>query len=475
MNRNSRQPAVAGTFYPDDAEALKHQLKLFFDAQANAETKRNVAAIVVPHAGYIFSGDVASAAFALLSVDSQWDNIFVVGSSHHHLFEGAALPAFESFGTPFGELIVNQRVVKEVVESSPDIMGVNSEWHLAEHTIEVQLPFIQYRFGNSIPIVPVLLGCHDAQTCEHIAEALKPWFNPNNLFVFSTDLSHYPNYEDANLVDALTIDAILSGKPDTLLQQIKANAALKKNNLRTSLCGWTSILTLLYLVNQYDSYSFAKVKYQNSGDAIIGDHSRVVGYGAIRVDRKTENAKPMLLTDNDQSELLKWAHVCLYDVVNQFVSDVPELLLQNEMRNQSGLFVSLYNNGKLRGCIGRFVEGQPLWRLVKEMTSASATSDLRFSPVTADEVGSIAIELSVLTPFHKIQSIDEVELGRHGIYIKKEGRSGTFLPQVALKTGWSVVEFLEHCAHDKAGLARNEWRTAEIYTYEAVVFGDKIH
>jgi len=475
MNTNFRQPAVAGTFYPDDAEELRQQLQYFYDAQTTSEALSDVAALVVPHAGYVYSGSVAAAAFASLPIDNHWDNIFVIGSSHHHFFEGAALPAFESFGTPLGEIIVNQSVVEAMVESSPDIMCVNNEWHLAEHTIEVQLPFIQHRFGSSMPIVPVLLGCQDAQSCMHIAEVLKPWFNAKNLFVFSTDLSHYPNYEDATAVDSLTIDAILTGNPEALLQQLKANGAMEINNLRTSLCGWTSILTLLYLVNQSDNYALTKLKYSNSGDALMGDHRRVVGYSALRVDRKSDGAKTMALSDSDQSILLKWAHVCLYDAVSQSVSDVPEALVQNEMCNQSGVFISLYKNGKLRGCIGRFVEGQPLWRLVKEMTFASATTDPRFSPVTPDEVDQIAIEISVLTPFRKIQSVDEIELGRHGIYIKKGGRSGTFLPQVASKTGWSVTELLEHCAHDKAGLARDEWQSADIYIYEAIVFGDKIN
>jgi AmmeMemoRadiSam system protein B/AmmeMemoRadiSam system protein A len=474
MNTNFRQPAVAGTFYPDDAEELRQQLQYFYDTQTTSQALSDVAAIVVPHAGYVYSGSVAAEAFASLPIDNHWDNIFVIGSSHHHFFEGAALPAFESFGTPLGEIIVNQSVVGEMVESSPDIMCVNNKWHLAEHTLEVQLPFIQYRFGSSMPIVPVLLGCQDAESCQRIAQALKPWFNAKNLFVFSTDLSHYPNYEDAAVVDSLTIDAILTGKPEALLQQIKANDARRINNLRTSLCGWTSILTLLYLVNQSNSYVLTKLKYCNSGDALMGDHHRVVGYSALRVDRKSDGAKTMALSDIDQTTLLKWAHVCLYDVVNQFVSERPNELVQNEMCNQSGVFISLYNNGKLRGCIGRFVEGQPLWRLVKEMTYASATTDPRFSPVTADEVDQITIEISVLTPFQKILSINEIELGRHGIYIKKDGRSGTFLPQVASKTGWSVIELLEHCAHDKAGLARDEWQSAEIYTYEAVVFGDHV-
>ena len=142
------------------------------------------------------------------------------------------------------------------------------------------------------------------------------------------------------------------------------------------------------------------------------------------------------------------------------------------LQKKAGAFVTLHTSGKLRGCIGRFDVDEPLYKIVQEMAIASATRDYRFAPVTAAELSEINIEISVLTPLRKIQSIDEIVLGKHGIYIKKGMQSGTFLPQVATDTKWSLEEFLGHCARDKAGIGWDGWKDAEIFIYEAIVFSE---
>ena len=138
----------------------------------------------------------------------------------------------------------------------------------------------------------------------------------------------------------------------------------------------------------------------------------------------------------------------------------------------AGAFVTLKEHGSLRGCIGRFSSNLPLWRLISELSVSSATEDNRFEPVAASELNKLQIEISVLSPMKKISSPNEIILGKHGIYIKKGYYSGTFLPQVATETGWDVEEFLGHCARDKAGIGWDGWKTAELYTYEAFVFGE---
>ena len=137
-----------------------------------------------------------------------------------------------------------------------------------------------------------------------------------------------------------------------------------------------------------------------------------------------------------------------------------------------GAFVTLYKHSSLRGCIGSFETTAPLYSVVRDMAVASATQDFRFTPVHSSEVRDLRIEISVLTPKRRIASIDEFHLGKHGIYIKKGNRSGTFLPQVAKETGWTKEEFFGHCARDKAGIGWDDWREAELYVYEALVFGE---
>ena len=144
--------------------------------------------------------------------------------------------------------------------------------------------------------------------------------------------------------------------------------------------------------------------------------------------------------------------------------------LTKTLESKCGAFVSLHKQGRLRGCIGHFGENVPLHEIVAEMARAAAFEDPRFIPVTKDELNDIDIEISVLTPMRRIQSLDEFELHRHGIYIRKGYRSGTFLPQVADEVNWTKEEFVGHCAQDKAGIGWDGWKDAELYVYEAIVF-----
>ncbi|TFH26097.1 MAG: AmmeMemoRadiSam system protein A [Bacteroidia bacterium] len=155
------------------------------------------------------------------------------------------------------------------------------------------------------------------------------------------------------------------------------------------------------------------------------------------------------------------------------LAEVSNSGLTGSLRQPAGAFVSLYMGGKLRGCIGNFTPDKPLYMVVQEMTLAAALNDGRFAPVEASELKYISIEVSVLTPLQKIGSIDEFQLGKHGIYMSKGGKSGTFLPQVAQSTGWSAEEFLGHCARDKAGIGYEDWKEADLFVYEAIVFGEE--
>ncbi len=143
------------------------------------------------------------------------------------------------------------------------------------------------------------------------------------------------------------------------------------------------------------------------------------------------------------------------------------------LHQNAGAFVTLHLKGKLRGCIGRFQPDAPLYTVVQDMAIAAATKDHRFSPVKPGDLEKIDIEISVLTPLKRITSVDEIELGRHGIYIKQGYNTGTFLPQVAESTGWNIEEFLGHCARDKARIGWDGWKSADLYTYEAIIFDEK--
>ena len=216
------------------------------------------------------------------------------------------------------------------------------------------------------------------------------------------------------------------------------------------------------------------ILYKNSGDSQYGEKDRVVGYFALSVS--WQKPKPAILTDSDKKELLHIARSTIQTYLQENL--VPQTDIEStptQLRDKAGAFVTLKKHGELRGCIGHFEADYPLYRIVQKMAVASATQDYRFDAVSISELRLLDIEISVLTPLQKIENTNSIKLGIDGIYIKKGGHSGTFLPQVATETGWNLEEFLGHCARDKAGIGWDGWKDkdAEIFIYQAIVFGEK--
>lgn len=473
----TREAAVAGQFYPGSPSELKKELQNLFAKKVSYKPEENVLAVIAPHAGYIYSGSVAAESFEQIDRDRQFDNIFLIGSSHRLAFEGASIYTLGNYKTPLGEVPVNLELARDLCRKN-SVFTTRTDAQINEHCLEVQLPFLQYWLNKPFRIIPVVLGTQNVGTCQKIAKALRPYFNQSNLFVISTDFSHYPIYSDAQIADHKTAEAILTNKPDQLVKTIQLNEKSDIDGLATSLCGWTSVMTLLYITEEMPGITYRLIDYKNSGDASVGDKSRVVGYCAIGVylsgnsSGQTEKSS-YSISDADRNTLLKLAR----ETIRSYVSSgkVPVIdaeKLSPVLKTPAGAFVSLYKNKELRGCIGRFDPDLPLYKVVQDMAVASSTRDTRFNPVEPDELGTLKIEISVLTPLKKINSPDEIILGKHGIYMKKGYNSGTFLPQVAKSTGWTKEEFLGHCSRDKAAMGWDGWKTADLYTYEAIVFGE---
>jgi AmmeMemoRadiSam system protein B/AmmeMemoRadiSam system protein A len=469
-----RRTAAAGRFYPADPSELKSTLASLF-ADAVAGKHQNVVAVICPHAGYVFSGTVAASGFNQADPAKKYDNVFVIASSHHISFPGASIYNKGDYMTPLGRVRVNSVLAGKLIAENPEFT-FNPEADLHEHSLEVQVPFLQYHLKKEFMLVPVVLGTQSPETCRKIAQALKPYFNGNNLFVISTDFSHYPSDADARMIDQSTCDAIVSNSPDLLLKTIDETRNKHIPNLATGLCGWTSVLTLLYMTTGEAGISIKPVQYLNSGASKYGDKSQVVGYWSLAVTRGTPAETPVSgfnFTDDEKIALLKIAR----NTMEKYVRDrrIPEVDAKRFSENlnmHAGAFVTIRKRGELRGCIGRFTADIPLYQVVQQMAVAASTEDTRFEPVTVAETGMLEVEISVLSPMKRIHSPDEIILGKTGIYIKKGFRSGTFLPQVAEETGWTREEFLGHCARDKAGIGWDGWKDAELYVYEACVFSE---
>ena len=502
--QTNREPVVrpatqANRFYTGDARELSEEVDSLLALHRGETVYRDVAALIVPHAGYYFSGNVAAAAYMAVPRDKQYKRIFLLGPSHHEWLDGASVNTeADYYATPLGQVKVD-RETAVALTAADSVFRYEPRAHDREHCLEVQLPFLQRRFGNGKstqtngdfkspqtdsvpPIVPIIISTNDFQKLKRIAEALKPYLTEENLFIVSSDFSHYPKYEDACKVDALTGKAVESGDVEQFIAALEENARRGVPGLATSACGELAIATLLMMIDS--TYEVKHLMYQNSGDAEESDHSRVVGYHAFAVVRKS--SQDFSLSDEEKRMLKEIAMTSIKDSLRneelrmkdeEFAtahsaaqSDSSFFILHSSLKQKCGAFVSLHKHGRLRGCIGHFGEDVPLHEIVAEMARAAAFEDPRFMPVTADELADIDIEISVLTPMRRIQSLDEFELHRHGIYIRKGYRSGTYLPQVADEVNWTKEEFVSHCAQDKAGIGWDGWKDAELYVYEAIVF-----
>ncbi len=474
--KGDRKPSAAGHFYPGSQAELSRTLAGLFSAATPCKS-RHVLAVVAPHAGFVYSGIVAASSYNQLDPGKEYDNVFVIGSSHYVAFDGASVYDRGDYVTPLGKVPVNKEIAAKLMAPGR-LFSFHAEADSNEHCIEVQVPFLQYHLKKGFRLVPIVIATQSEATCRSVAEALKPFVNERNLFVFSTDFSHYPSWADAKVTDKATCDAIVAGSPGKLVKFLDSYKTSRIPNLATNLCGWTSILTMLYMFRDDPAIKITPVKYMNSGDSENGDKQQVVGYWSLVVTgpEPQETGSAVLhdpagaghgtgtfdFSPSDKILMLKIARKTIIKYVGERRVYEPDFPIPDGLKIHAGVFVTLKKHGELRGCIGRFTADLPLYRLISEMAIASATEDSRFDTVKLKELGSLEIEISVLSPLKKIQSPGEIVPGRHGIYIKKGNRSGTFLPQVAMETGWNREEFLGHCARDKAGIGWDGWKDAEI-------------
>ncbi len=371
-----------------------------------------------------------------------------------------------------GAVAVDTDIANQLIRDCR-LFEYHAEAHAKEHSIEVQLPFLQHRLKHEFTIVPIVMGTQSPVTCRKIAEALKPYFNERNLFIISSDFSHYPDYNGALRADRATGDAIKSNSAENFVKAVRENESGQIPGLSTSACGQGAILTLMYLSSETPGMKVCHLRYMNSGDTDYGDKHRVVGYHSFAFLRKNGTAS-FSLSSEEKAYLLRLAKDAIARrLQNESLSVADISGLPEHLKAPCGAFVSLHKKGRLRGCIGQILATGPLYQVVQKMAVAAAFQDFRFTAVEAGEMEDIDLEISVLSPLKRIDSIDEFEMGKQGIYMIKGGRSGTFLPQVAATTGWSKEEFLGYCARDKAGIGWDGWKDAELYTYEALVFSEE--
>ncbi len=478
---NSREPIVAGQFYPAEAEELKATIKEYFDKISDFKKQEaEILGIISPHAGYIFSGQVAAYSYKYLSqYKIESPIVILIGQSHHFRLKKPVLWSKGSFFTPLGEVKVEEEFVKLLLKNS-QFFEENEQPHIPEHSLEVQLPFLQYIYGNNFTIIPILVSSFDYDFVYKIAEGLVNSIRSystkrKTIIVCSTDMSHYPSYEDAIKIDKKAIEIVKSYEPKKYFEELRKLEKSNVKNLYCVFCGETAVGITIAATKLLGGDKIEVLKYANSGDTLMyGDKSRVVGYLALaflKTQKETkmkEEQTEFKISETNQKILLELARNAIKEYIT--TGKIIEYKTEDkELQKPSAVFVTLTKRGQLRGCIGTTFPQYPLYQAVINMAIAAATEDPRFPPVTLDELNDIKIEISILSPLKRVFSYKEIKENIHGVVVKSQGRVGLFLPQV-----WEQLpkkeQFLSELCWGKAGLPPNAWQDPKTELYVFTVF-----
>ena len=500
------RPAIlSGTWYPGKATQLSRNVREYIStADPTIRPAGRPILAVVPHAGYTYSGPTAGRLYGLLT-GLTYDRIFILAPSHRARISRVALSGASAFAVPGGQVPVDHEVTQRLTTHSS--YEVDDDAHAAEHAVEIQLPFLQEIFGGALRIVPMLVPSQTDIWLHEAAQALKPWCDGNSLFVISTDFTHYgagygylpfsgPTAEKLAKLDQGAIDCILARDPSGLL------AYGAKTSI--TMCGIQAAALALSAPLPHEGDAIL-VDYSRSGDR-DGDYSLSVSYASLLLASPEQSLREAADQSKDQSESSERSSAeettprnensdrltgsekqCLLHLARRSIEAAvlgkPLLdaetwaadaghVISPRLQEKSGAFVTLKRGEQLRGCIG-FIEGfKPLVEVIVENSVSAATRDTRFSPLQAEELAQLHLEISVLTPLRRVTEPSDIVLGEDGIVLQKGTAKAVFLPQVAVEQGWDLFTTLSHLSR-KAGLGPEGWREGVQWeVFQAEVFGE---
>ncbi len=403
-----KQPSVAGKFYTNNKNELISQLN-HFKSNCLEDYEYQSRAVIVPHAGYFYSGQLAYEGISYISKKAK--NIFIFAPTHYVGFDGIALSNFDKWLTPLGEIDINQEISKELQEKFD--AQFFDEAFVSEHSAEVQIPFIQTLLNNAIKIVPILIG---RENCEKISEIIEYfWQNPDNAFVFSSDLSHFLNIKEAQKIDNLTAEMIETKD----IEQFSSSQA----------CGAVGICAIVRFA-QKKKFSLVRIGLTNSGE-VTGDTSSVVGYGSWMLYEGEKNS----FIKEFFSPLIK--DICAKSILARLRKEKEVRIKYPKVLDEKGAcFVTLEKDDNLRGCIGSIIAHKPLIEDLISNAQNAAFSDPRFNPLKEDEFDNLSIAVSLLSTPEKMFFKNENDLLSQikpfvdGIIIKDGYHQAVYLPSV---------------------------------------------
>ncbi len=504
-SKRVKRPGFAGSWYPGDPKELAGQVDHMLGKAAAPIGKQQPWALIVPHAGYRYSGQVAAAGYKTIGRD-YFQRVVILAPSHRWPLTGAAVTDVDYFQTPLGNIPVDQQACRGLLANG--LVKLEPKAFGPEHSLEMQLPFLQRRLKN-FTLVPLLFGHLAKEQYHSLARALLPLMNDPKiptLLVASSDFTHYgPDYRyvpfDSDVPARLRQRARQAFDPISRLDLQGFLKHLQKTG--DTICGRVPVGVLIETLKQSGlSTEVTELAYDTSGN-ITGDYKNSVTYLAVGLYQQQPAGKPALesasqpaskpasrpakqineheLNLQEKKTLLKIARRTL----TKFVKSGRKLNLSpgdkhltDKLKTPAGAFVTFKIAGKLRGCIGYTLPRGPLYQAVVDNAVNAASKDPRFRPVAPDELDNISIEISVLSPIRTITDVNEIEVGKDGLIISRwqglRTMHGLLLPQVPVKWGWDRDRFLAQTCR-KAGLPTDAWSKpgTKIQAFTAQVFGEK--
>ena len=454
-----RESALAGQWYEGDKESLKLAVSRYMEGAKAVQGLGAIKGLIVPHAGHVYSGPVAGYAYKQVQ-GASYDAVVVIAPNHVDpgLRFSSVFP-HGAYKTPLGLIPVDDSIAKAIADfDASDDVRASVEGHLngnggrMEHSVEIQLPFLQEALGD-FKLVPIVMGSQTGTSCEALAKAVTAAVRGKKvLLVASSDLSHFHNAGTAKKLDSVIRSYVEAYDPTGLLDALDSN--------KCEACGGGPIAVVMMVCRELGATKATVLNMATSGD-VTGDNSNVVGYLSAVLsipgdEKESKIGVDLGLSDKEKDILRNVVKETLKSVVNG--GPIPVFSDKSgKLGEQWGAFVTLTKSGQLRGCIGNIVGTKPLITTVAEMARAAALEDPRFPRVTPAELPSLDFEISVLTPIRKVNDISEIKVGRDGIIISRGFNRGLLLPQVATEYGWDLDTFLEHTCI-KAGLPRDAWK-----------------
>lgn len=468
-----RKSAKAGTWYPADADKLRKMLDNFFSNVELSDEKKSLKPhiIISPHAGITYSGQVAAYGYSLVK-EKKFDTVILIGPSHHHMKNVISVYSGKAYKTPLGSVPVDKNMAEKIKKLDKKVV-FDHEIHKNEHSIEIQIPFLQHILKEGFSILPMLVSSKDRDMMRSFAKKLSEVIKKtekNILIVVSTDFSHYHPYDKAKDMDMKTAELILKNKSGKLMMNIK--------NGSSEMCGYYPWVIGDTVANMLGWEGRHFLKYMNSGDISKTSTPRgVVGYNSIVITKDAKDSSSIdkkNLTKKNRKKLLKIARKSIVSKLKRKERYEPEKPDDNYLSMERAVFVTLNKNGNLRGCMGQLQAAIPLYKAVNQMALSAAFKDRRFPSVKKEELKDINIEISVLTPLEKIDSYKDIIMKEHGVVVRKGNRSGVFLPQVAEDTEWDRKTFLENLCSQKAGLPKDAYKKddVELQVFRVIKFSE---